>query len=150
MERLSKDALEQNCAVQTERGALGSRPSIQASHLEDRDFCDRWRIREWPLVWTASALVEHRHAQSLCGFIRLHWRYGQGAFLYQAKRKERASGTMAEDLGFHRSLPKAVWVALSDHSLGHRLQLLSALMLWQLANALGFFWAAGRHLFSRR
>ena len=117
---------------------------------EDRDFCDRWRIREWPLVWTASALVEHRHAQSLCGFIRLHWRYGQGAFLYQAKRKERASGTMAEDLGFHRSLPKAVWVALSDHSLGHRLQLLSALMLWQLANALGFFWAAGRHLFSRR
>ena len=34
MERLSKDALEQNCAVQTERGALGSRPLIRASQKD--------------------------------------------------------------------------------------------------------------------
>lgn len=117
---------------------------------EDREFCDRWRMQKRPLLWEPAARIEHRHAQSLGGFIRLHWRYGQGAFLYQAKRKERASGTMREDLGFHRSLPKAVWVALSDHSLVRQLQLFSALMLWQLANTLGFFWAAGTQLFSRR
>ena len=116
---------------------------------EDREFCDRWRMQNRPLIWEKAARIEHRHAQSLGGFIRLHWRYGQGAFLYQAKRKARASGAMAEDLGFHRSLPKAVWAALSDHSLGRRLQLLSALMLWQLANAMGFFWAAGMKLLSR-
>jgi glycosyltransferase involved in cell wall biosynthesis len=117
---------------------------------EDREFCDRWRLQNRPLIWEKAARIEHRHAQSLGGFIRLHWRYGQGAFLYQAKRKARASGTMAEDLGFHRSLPKAVWVALSDHSLGRRLQLLSALMLWQLANAMGFLSAACRQHFTRR
>jgi len=117
---------------------------------EDREFCDRWRMQNRPLIWEKAARIEHRHSQSLGGFIRLHWRYGQGAFLYQAKRKKRASGTMAEDLGFHRSLPKAVWVALSDHSPGRRLQLLSALMLWQLANAMGFLWAACRQLFTRR
>jgi glycosyltransferase involved in cell wall biosynthesis len=116
---------------------------------EDREFCDRWRMQNRPLIWEKAARIEHRHAQSLGRFIRLHWRYGRGAFLYQAKRKARASGTMAEDLGFHRSLPKAVWAALSDHSLGRRLQLLSALMLWQLANAMGFFWAAGMKLLSR-
>jgi len=117
---------------------------------EDREFCDRWRMQCRPLVWEKTALIEHRHAQSLCGFLRLHWRYGLGAFLYQAKRKERASGSMAEDLGFHRSLPKAVRVALSDCPFGRKLQLLSALLLWQLANAMGFFWAACRQLFSRR
>jgi len=117
---------------------------------EDREFCDRWRMQRRPLIWEPAAQIEHRHAQSLCGFLRLHWRYGQGAYLYQAKRKERESGSMAEDLGFHRNLPKAVWVALSEHPLGRRLQLLSALMLWQMANALGFFWAAGMQLFSRR
>jgi hypothetical protein len=57
---------------------------------------------------------------------------------------------MAEDLGFHRSLPKAVWVALADHPLDRRLQLLSALMLWQMVNALGFFCAAGKKFFFRR
>ena len=116
---------------------------------EDREFCDRWRMQRRPLIWESAARIEHRHAQNLCGFLRLHWRYGQGAFLYQAKRKERASGTMAEDLGFHRSLCKVVWVTLSDHPFGRRLQLLSALMLWQMANALGFFWAAGMKLLSR-
>jgi glycosyltransferase involved in cell wall biosynthesis len=117
---------------------------------EDREFCDRWRMQSRPLIWEKATRIKHRHAQNLCGFLRLHLRYGQGAFLYQAKRKERASGTMAEDLGFHRSLPKAVWVALADHPLDRRLQLLSALMLWQMVNALGFFCAAGKQFFFRR
>lgn len=123
---------------------------FESPAAEDREFCDRWRMQKRPLLWEPTARIEHRHAQSLGGFIQIHWRYGQGAFLYQAKRKERASGTMAEDLGFHRSLPKAVWAALSDHPLGKRLQLFSALMLWQLANAIGFLWAACRQPFSRR
>jgi glycosyltransferase involved in cell wall biosynthesis len=116
---------------------------------EDREFCDRWRMQKRPLMWEPAARIEHRHAQGLSGFIRLHWRYGQGAYLYQAKRKQRASGTMMEDLGFHRSLPRAVWSAIADLPRGTQLRLLSTLMLWQLANALGFFWAAVRQLISR-
>lgn len=141
-----------NIAARRDRylASSGFDADFNSPAAEDREFCDRWRMQKRPLLWEPTAQIEHRHAQSLGGFIRLHWRYGQGAFLYQAKRRERASGTMAEDLGFHRSLPKAVWGALSDQSLGRRLKLFSALILWQLANAMGFLWAACRRPFSHR
>lgn len=108
---------------------------------EDRELCDRWRMQRWPLVWVPNAQIEHRHAQNLQGFVRLHWRYGQGAFLYQAKRKERSSGTMSDDLMFHRELPGRIRASISRYPLGRRLKLLSALFLWQVANAVGFFHA---------
>jgi glycosyltransferase involved in cell wall biosynthesis len=111
---------------------------------EDREFCDRWRIQKWPLFWEQTARIEHRHAQSLPRFLRLYWRYGQGAFLYHAKRNKRASGTMADDLGFHRNLPKVVLAKISSYPLGKRTQLLVALMLWQIANAMGFFYEMAR------
>jgi glycosyltransferase involved in cell wall biosynthesis len=28
---------------------------------EDRDFCDRWRAADWPLIWRPEATIEHRH-----------------------------------------------------------------------------------------
>jgi GT2 family glycosyltransferase len=106
---------------------------------EDREFCDRWRMRGWPLVWRPEARVVHFHRQTLRSFVDLHLRYGRGAFLYQAKRRERGSGTMSDDLAFHRSLIRDV------HSGIHRLpddlsrwQVLAALGLWQSANAAGF------------
>jgi glycosyltransferase involved in cell wall biosynthesis len=111
---------------------------------EDREFCDRWRIQKWPLFWEQTARIEHRHAQSLSRFLRLYWRYGQGAFLYHAKRNKRASGTMADDLGFHRNLPKVVLAKISSYPFAKRPQLLVALMLWQIANAMGFFYEMAR------
>jgi len=71
---------------------------------EDRDFCDRWRMTKRPIRLIREHLVEHRHTQTFRKFLDLHYRYGRGAYLYQAKRKDRGSGTMTEDLGFHRSL----------------------------------------------
>jgi glycosyltransferase involved in cell wall biosynthesis len=111
---------------------------------EDREFCDRWRMQGRPLVWEKNALIEHRHAQTLAGFCRLHFRYGQGAFLYQSKRKLRGSGTMAQDLGFHRSLPKLAGSCLEPYSLPQRVALGFNLLLWQIANAAGFahVWAS--------
>jgi glycosyltransferase involved in cell wall biosynthesis len=141
-----------NIAVRRDRYLTsgGFDADFDSPAAEDREFCDRWRMQKRLLFWEPTTRIEHRHAQSLSGFLRLHWRYGQGAFLYQAKRKERASGTMAEDLKFHRELPRAVWAAVSRYPLGRRLKLLSALMVWQMANALGFFWAAGRRLCFRK
>lgn len=140
-----------NIAVRRDRflASGGFDAAFASPAAEDREFCDRWRFQKRPLVWDPTARIEHRHAQGLGGFIRLHCRYGQGAYLYQAKRKERASGTMAEDLGFHMRLPIAVCVALSDQPPGRRLRLPSVLVLWQLANAAGFLWAAGRRFFRR-
>jgi GT2 family glycosyltransferase len=43
---------------------------------EDRDFCDRWRMRGWPITWQSAARVEHRHGQSFRQFVDLYIRYG--------------------------------------------------------------------------
>jgi glycosyltransferase involved in cell wall biosynthesis len=116
---------------------------------EDREFCDRWRMQGRPLVWEKNAMIEHRHAQTLAGFCRLHFRYGQGAFFYQSKRKLRGSGTMAQDLGFHRELPRLVLSQLSSCAPILVLGVLANLFVWQCVNAAGFFCAAGCRLFSR-
>jgi len=109
---------------------------------EDRDFCDRWRITKRPIRLLRQPLIEHRHAQTFAKFLNLHYRYGRGAYLYQIKRKERASGTMAEDLGFHHSLI----IAVPRHLRGLRFTLgfasLAGLLLWQAANVFGFLAAA--------
>ena len=106
---------------------------------EDREFCDRWRILGHPLIWLPEALVEHRHAQTLRKFINLHYRYGRGAYLYQAKRRQRNSGTMADDIGFHRTLIRRVALKLSDTPLREQTVIAGLLVLWQVINAAGFF-----------
>jgi GT2 family glycosyltransferase len=106
---------------------------------EDRDFCDRWRVSGWPLVWREGARVEHRHSQSLRGFIDLHFRYGRGARLYQAMRRARRSGTMRDDLGFHATLMRRVGRrAAADGGRWRWGTVVACLALWQVANAAGF------------
>jgi glycosyltransferase involved in cell wall biosynthesis len=111
---------------------------------EDREFCDRWRMLHRPLIWNQSAIVEHRHAQNIFEFLRLYFNYGQGAYLYKAKRKARGSGTMAEDMSFHRRLPMLAFQKTSRYALLPRLKILSSLVLWHLANASGFAFASFR------
>jgi GT2 family glycosyltransferase len=106
---------------------------------EDRDFCDRWRTAGWRIAWHPAARIEHRHSQTLRKFLDLHYRYGRGAYRYQAARRERHSGTMREDLGFHASLARRVWRRLPE---GKNPVLaagvVAALGIWQVANAVGF------------
>jgi glycosyltransferase involved in cell wall biosynthesis len=111
---------------------------------EDREFCDRWRMLPRPLIWKQSAIVEHRHAQNIFEFARLYFNYGQGAYLYKAKRKARESGTMAEDMNFHRRLPMLAFKKTSHYALLPRVKILSSLVLWHLANASGFVFASFR------
>lgn len=107
---------------------------------EDREFCDRWRMQGRPIRWCKDAFIEHRHGQGLLRFLGLHIRYGRGAYLYQHKRRNRRSGTMAEDLEFHRMLPIAALQKLSRLGPLTSVRLLFNLFLWQIANAAGFVW----------
>lgn len=117
--------------------------SFRRAGAEDRDLCDRWRAAGGPLVWRPAARVEHRHSQSLRSFAHLHFRYGRGAHVYQRKRRERGSGTMKEDLGFHRSLPTRLACVLEGQpAFRSQLSLLAAMLLWQGANAAGFAFEA--------
>jgi glycosyltransferase involved in cell wall biosynthesis len=114
--------------------------SFPRAGAEDRDFCDRWRSAGWPIIWQTNARVHHRHSQTLCSFIALHIRYGRGAYLYQAKRKQRQSGTMQEDLGFHSTLPRRICRHLAEGKgpFLMKLGIVATLTIWQLANTLGF------------
>ena len=113
--------------------------SFPRAGAEDRDFCDRWRAQGWPIVWHPEAVVEHRHPQTLRKFLDLHVRYGRGAYRYQAMRRSRGSGTMREDLGFHRSLPRRLWRHLGRGKRPlHGVAMVAALIAWQAANAAGF------------
>jgi glycosyltransferase involved in cell wall biosynthesis len=114
---------------------------------EDRDFCDRWRMTKRPIRLLRQPLIEHLHAQTFAKFLNLHYRYGRGAYLYQIKRKKRASGTMAEDLGFHRALLQNLPPHLGSIQFWQRVLRVFALASWQLANAAGFFSAGACCLF---
>ena len=116
---------------------------------EDRDFCDRWRASGRPLRLVPAAMLEHRHGQNLRQFLGLHFRYGRGAYLYQAKRRQRGSGTMAADMDFHTSLLHRLPRRLRQHrGLGRKAQIISAILLWQVTNACGFFYEATARRFA--
>lgn len=116
---------------------------------EDRDFCDRWRASGRPLRLVPAATLEHRHAQNLRQFLGVHFRYGQGAYLYQAKRRLRGSGSMAKDVSFHISLLHLLPRHLRTHrGLVRKAQIVSAILLWQIANASGFLYEAASRTFA--
>ena len=114
---------------------------------EDREFCDRWRMQRRKLVYEKAAQIEHRHPQSLAGLCRIYWRYGQGAFVYKDRRMTRNSGTMADDLRFHSAWPGILLKKASRYPMHARLKIFANLIIWQVANAAGFFRASCRTRF---
>lgn len=117
---------------------------------EDREFCDRWRMQQRPLVWARKAMVCHSHRQNLGEFASLHFRYGRGAFQYQSRRKQRGSGTMREDLSFHRDLPRAILQGTASYPFRVRTKIMAGLLLWQAANAAGFLYGWANSRYTRR
>ena len=112
---------------------------------EDRDFCDRWLAAGLTLNWQPEAVIEHFHAQSLQRFVNLHFRYGQGAWSYQSGREQRGTGSLRDDMGFHRLLPQRIQRRLGRPP-GYRrsLQIAAVLLLWQAAYAAGYLREAAR------
>jgi hypothetical protein len=97
------------------------------------------------LNWQPEAVIEHFHAQSLQRFVNLHFRYGQGAWSYQSGRERRGTGSLRDDMGFHRLLPKRIQRRLGRPP-GYRrsLQIAAVLLLWQMAYAAGYLREAAR------
>jgi GT2 family glycosyltransferase len=117
--------------------------SFKRAGAEDRDFCDRWRMANLPIVWHPKARIEHRHAQTFFKFLDLYVRYGRGAYRYQAMRKQRGSGTLLAYMSFHRSLPRRIWLNLKkQNNLLCGCATFAALIAWQIANAAGFIFEA--------
>jgi GT2 family glycosyltransferase len=140
-----------NMAVPTElfRAAGGFDPGFPRPGAEDRDFCDRWRHLGHELTYAPEVAVTHAHRLTLPGFCRRHFNYGRGAYRYHRLRRLRGSGRMRSDLRLHLALPGLLRWRMS--SLGQRetLTIGALLLMWQLANAAGFFWEMGHALNER-
>lgn len=109
---------------------------------EDRDICDRCRFLGRPMRYAPEAMVRHRHHLTLFRYCRQHFNYGRGAHCYHALRHARKSGHITEDLGFHRHLLALTRRRLRDYREHWPATLVAALLVWQVANAAGFFFEA--------
>jgi GT2 family glycosyltransferase len=113
---------------------LGGLFAPYRSAAEDRDLCHRWIQTGGRLVYVPEARMIHRHDLTLASFWRQHFAYGRGAYRFHALCEARGSGSLRDHLPFHRSLPSL------SRSLGLPAAQIPVLVLWQVANAAGYFW----------
>lgn len=111
---------------------------------EDRDLCDRLRLGGYPLVYQAAALVGHAHDLGLCSFWQLYVAYGRGAFLFNRAHARRAPGSSTLDFGFYRTVLVQCLKMLGARPLARSWLMTWLLVLWNVANLVGFFSEATR------
>jgi glycosyltransferase involved in cell wall biosynthesis len=114
---------------------------------EDRDLCDRWAARNWPLVVARDALIDHAHEMGLVGFLRQHFGYGRGAWRYHRARQRRQTGSFEIEGSFYTKCFRA---ALDSKPVTRGTLLAGLVGVWQAANAAGFGYEAMRSLIRRR
>jgi GT2 family glycosyltransferase len=107
---------------------------------EDRDFCNRWLHHGYRMIYAPEVLVYHAHALTFRTFLRQHFSYGCGAFRFHKARARRGSGRSIVEVEFYRNLLSLLRDMLSQVSGRRALSLTTLLVLWQVANAVGFFW----------
>ncbi len=111
---------------------------------EDRDFCDRWLLTGHGIRFVQEIIVEHWHELTLCKFLRQHFGYGLGASLYHEMRgARRGTAIRPEPLRFYTDL---VLFPLRQRKGRQAAALSLFLLLSQVSNAAGFFWAKATRL----
>jgi GT2 family glycosyltransferase len=109
--------------------------TIPSWTAEDKEFCDRWRDRGYPMVWTPAARVHHAHALTLSTFVRQHFDYGRGILAFRMRRTIRnGKRIVPESAGFYGGL---VFSPLRDKPRAKAVQQVLLLMLSQVATAAG-------------
>ena len=98
---------------------------------EDRDFSQRWLASGAEIVAADDAVVQHAHELNLRGFVRQHFAYGRGAFLY------RTRDTTTRKRGNARFYRELVTEPLRSKT-PRALRLSAALAVSQLATVAGY------------
>jgi glycosyltransferase involved in cell wall biosynthesis len=134
-----------NLVVPTE-AFLAAGGFFEYGYGEDREFCDRWVSQGRSLAYVPQAVVYHAHPMTLRYFLGKHAIYGRGAYRYHQARARRSRG-------WYRFEPFSSLLLLR-YPLRQRwgwrgLQIGGLLVLSKIANALGFFYEAGRDLAAR-
>jgi glycosyltransferase involved in cell wall biosynthesis len=105
---------------------------------EDRDFCARWLASGRRLVAAEDAVVAHAPELTLAEFWRRHLAYGRGAYRYHRARPLATGASVRAELPFHRSLLRLVGPVLSRVPGKRVTPLAGLLVVWQVANVVGF------------
>jgi len=117
--------------------------SVRRAGGEDRDFCERWVERGWPMLEEPEAVVRHSHPLGLRSFWRQQAAYGAGAFHHRRARAGRGGSRRLEPSLTSGVAATAARRAIRDRDPAR----LGLLGVWQAANLAGF---AGAALRSRR
>lgn len=109
---------------------------------EDRELCRRWRKAGFALVRVPEAVVDHDVCLDLPGFLRKFFAYGQGAARFHSSGDD---SSFSESVAFHLRLPMLAGAELVRHGLRRGAGLLGLLILWEVANLVGFLVVTPRH-----
>jgi glycosyltransferase involved in cell wall biosynthesis len=108
---------------------------------EDREICDRWS-KHFSLQQLPGALILHHQQLSFTTFCKQQFRYGRGAFHFQARRQNRGeSGLKIARFPFYSGMLQYPW---KSHNPVQAATLSLLLAISQIANALGFFYERSR------
>jgi glycosyltransferase involved in cell wall biosynthesis len=107
---------------------------------EDRDFCNRWLHQGYRMIHAPEVLVYHAHALTFRTFLRQHFNYGRGAFRFHKARARRDSGRSIVEVKFYLNLLSLLRDPISQVPGRRALLLATLLVVWQIANTLGFLW----------
>ena len=129
-----------NIAVPADRFAEigGFDETVRLAGGEDRDLCERWLERGWPIAAAPDALVRHSHELGLRSFWRQQAAYGAGAYRHRSTRAARTGDRRLEPSLTSGVFGIAARRAIADRDPGR----LALLGVWQAANAAGFARAA--------
>jgi GT2 family glycosyltransferase len=109
--------------------------SIPSRTAEDKEFCDRWRARGYPMASVPGAVVYHAHNLTLFRFLLQHYNYGRGILAFRLLRRRRgAKALIPEPLTFYRNL---ILSPTRDRGLRHRWRYVLLLIASQVATAAG-------------
>lgn len=110
---------------------------------EDRDICDRWREHGYEMQYAPECRINHAHNLTLRKFVRQHFVYGCGAFIYHKRRRARLGiPSLTREVGFHRNLNNWLLYPLRHKQGKDRFALFGLLIVWQVANFAGYLWQA--------
>ena len=104
---------------------------------EDRELCARWHHGGRRMLYAPSAVIDHHHDLTFASFVRQHFVYGRGAYLFRHKQHGRGREHRLEPLRFYRNL---LLYPFGRMPFLQSLRITALLCVSQAANALGFFW----------
>jgi glycosyltransferase involved in cell wall biosynthesis len=88
----------------------GFSPRYFRSTAEDRDLCARWVEAGRRLVYAPDIVVHHAHRLSFGSFLKQHFHYGRGAYLFHRLEAERRrSRVKLESASFYCALLLWPW-----------------------------------------